>query len=99
MKQHNYYVYMMASESGTFYPGFTNNLERRVSQHRNGTFEGFSKTYGCKKLVYYEYFRQAQNAIDRETQLKKWRREKKENLIRSMNPGWVDLAADWWAPE
>lgn len=95
MRQHNYYVYFMASESGTLYIGVTNDLMRRVTEHKSGEVEGFTKKYGCVKLVYYEHFPDIRAAIEREKQLKKWRREKKEWLIRSMNPGWVDLTLEW----
>jgi putative endonuclease len=88
-------VYIMASESGTLYVGVTTDLEQRVSQHKSGAFEGFSKQYGCKKLVYFESGGDALPAFEREKQLKNWRREKKERLIRTMNPGWRDLSEDW----
>lgn len=85
----------MASESGTLYIGVTNNLTARVIQHKEGKIEGFSKRYGCKKLVYYENYNQIYDAIAREKQLKKWRRKKKEFLIRKLNPHWKDLSEDF----
>jgi len=89
-----YFVYIMASESGTLYIGVTNDLERRYWQHRNEVFEGFSKKYKCNKLVYYEDTTDVNSAIAREKQLKNWRRDKKEWLIRKMNPGWLDLLVE-----
>ena len=90
-KEHNYYVYIMASFSGTIYIGVTNNIERRVWEHKNGINEGFTKKYKCHKLVYLENYSDIAEAISREKQLKKWRREKKEKLIKTINPGWKDL--------
>lgn len=81
----------MASESGTLYVGITNDLTRRVWEHKNGIIEGFTKKYDCKKLVYHECGEDVNGAIAREKQIKKWNRKKKEALIKSMNPGWIDL--------
>ena len=92
MTQHNYYVYIMASESGTLYVGVTGNLEKRVFEHKNGLLEGFSKKYACKKLVYYEHDTDVESCIAREKQLKGLLRKKKEDLIRSINPSWKDLS-------
>ena len=86
-----YFTYIMASTSGTLYTGVTDNLIRRVTEHKEGKIVGFSKKYSCKKLVYYETYKYIYSAINREKQIKKWRREKKENLIRTLNPGWQDL--------
>jgi len=72
----------------------TNDIERRIYEHKNKIFEGFSKKYNLNKLVYYEYTNDANAAIQREKQIKKWRREKKNNLIESMNPEWKDLAEE-----
>ena len=77
------------------YVGFTNNLERRVYQHRNSVFDGFSKKYMCHKLIYYEEFQYVYDALAREKQIKRWNRKKKEALIKSENPTWVDLAMHW----
>lgn len=90
-----FYIYIMASKSGTLYVGFTNGLEGRIHQHKGDLIEGFTKEYQCHKLVYYEEFQYVNEAIAREKQIKKWRREKKENLIRILNPSWQDLAAEW----
>ncbi|MBP6945231.1 GIY-YIG nuclease family protein [Patescibacteria group bacterium] len=86
------YVYIMASESGTLYIGVTSNLSRRIFEHKQGTIEGFSKKYECRKLVYFEQGDDIVGAIEREKQLKKWSRSKKEKLIASMNPQWKDLS-------
>lgn len=95
MQQGNYYVYFVASNSGVLYIGVTNNLERRISEHRLGLHNGFTKKYSCTKLVYYEHYVDARTAIDRETQLKKWSRSKKVNLIESINSEWRDLSLEW----
>lgn len=87
----DYYIYILASESGTLYLGITNNLIRRVYEHKKELIDGFSKKYGCKKLVWFEQTSSVESAIAREKQIKKWRREKKENLIRLKNPQWRDL--------
>lgn len=90
-----YYMYFMASDSGTLYVGVTGGLEGRVAQHKKGKIEGFTKKYKCCKLVYFEEYDDIEQAILREKQIKRWRREKKEFLIRKMNPTWRDLSADW----
>ena len=90
-KEYNFYVYIMASPSGTLYIGMTNNLIRRVAEHKEEKVEGFSKKYSCNKLVYYEHHQYVYNAIEREKEIKKWRREKKEALIKKINPHWKDL--------
>jgi len=93
----NFAVYIMASKPwGTLYTGVTSALQQRVYQHRNGLIEGFSKKYGCKTLVYFEYQPSALAAIQREKRIKKWPRTWKINLIRTDNPDWPDLAADWY---
>jgi len=93
MYQKIFYVYILASESGTLYIGITSDLVKRIWEHKNDQAESFTKKYGCKKLIYYEQFQDAENAILREKQLKKWTRKKKEKLIKQMNPGWIDLYA------
>jgi putative endonuclease len=77
----------------------TSNLRKRVLQHKNHIYEGFSDDYNCTRLVYWESFDDVAYAIDREKQLKRWRREKKEWLIVRKNPHWQDLAADWYETE
>lgn len=85
----------MASATGTLYVGMTNDIYKRVRQHKAGEIEGFSKTYHCNRLVYYELYGFVQRAIGREKQLKGWRREKKIALIETRNPRWGDLAENW----
>ena len=90
-------VYIMASgRNGTLYTGVTSTLSMRVSQHKLGTFEGFSKTYGCKRLVWYETHGTMREAIQREKQIKRWRREWKLGLIEAANPEWRDLSEPWF---
>ncbi len=86
------YTYIMGSNTGTLYIGVTSTFDTRIEQHKNGTFEGFSKKYGCSRLLYYELFDDIRTAIAREKQLKSWRREKKLNLISTTNPEFKDLA-------
>jgi len=88
----------MASKSGTLYLGMTNNLPRRIWEHKQGMIEGFSKKYGCAKLVYFEGYNHVTEAIIREKQVKKWRREKKEWLIRKLNPSWKDISVSKGIP-
>ena len=95
MKEHEYFVYIMSSNSGTLYIGMTNSIYRRALQHKRGDVEGFAAKYGCARLVYYEGFDDVRKAIDREKQLKRWTRNKKIALIESKNPRWEDLAEKW----
>lgn len=92
-KDRRYYVYIMASQSGTLYIGVTNDLERRVLEHKNSLFKGFTKKYSCHKLIYYEQGSDVETMISREKQLKKWSRPKKIKLIEGLNPSWRDLSA------
>jgi putative endonuclease len=86
-----FYVYILLSRSGVLYVGITSDLERRLNEHKNGLFEGFTKKYGIKRLVYYEHFDDPLTAIDREKQIKRWRRGKKLALIRTVNPSFKEL--------
>ena len=86
-----YYVYILASETKTLYIGVTNNVARRVYEHKQGFVPGFTSEYNVNRLVHVEEYPSAREAISREKQLKKWRREKKEVLINSANPAWNDL--------
>jgi len=87
-----YYIYILASKfRGTLYIGITNDLIRRVYEHRNDLIDGFTKRYGVHMLVYYEQCTDVSVAIWRERRLKKWTREWKIRLIESMNPTWTDL--------
>jgi putative endonuclease len=92
-----YWVYIVGSRTGTLYIGMTNNLYRRVLDHKCGESEGFASKYGCNRLVYFESFDDVRKAIDREKQLKGWRRQKKITLIEALNPRWQDLAENWGA--
>ena len=94
MKQ--YYVYIVASLSKRLYTGVTNNLERRVFEHKTKEKESFTKQYHIGRLVYYDTFRNVHEAIAQEKEIKGWRREKKIALIESMNPTWKDLSAGWF---
>lgn len=91
-----FYVYIMASESGTLYVGVTSNIKRRVCEHKNHLIPGFTEKYRIEKLLYFEIIEDAISAINREKQIKKWRREKKIELIDSENPNWSDLSQDWY---
>ena len=97
-REKRYYVYIMASIRGVLYVGVTGFLYARVLQHKSGETDGFTRRYRVHKLVYYETFRYVNNAIARETEIKKWRREKKVALIEAGNPTWKDLAVDWGKP-
>lgn len=90
----HYYVYIMASDSGTLYIGFTNNVLRRSCEHQEGFFDGFTHKYHCKKLIYLESFSDVNQAIAREKQLKNWNRTKKMSLIKTQNPTWKDLTPE-----
>lgn len=92
MRDHNYYVYILTRErNSVFYVGVTNDLIRRVSEHKNDLIKGFTKKYNVKMLVYYEHFEDVLAAIAREKVIKKWKRIYKMRLIESMNPSWIDL--------
>ena len=97
MREYHFYVYILQSASRrALYIGMTNNLRHRVFQHKTHQFEGFTDDYNAIRLVYWESFGSVGNAIAREKQLKRWRREKKMWLVETMNPKWRDLAADWY---
>jgi putative endonuclease len=93
-----FYVYIVADRSRVLYVGFTNNLRGRVIQHREGWFEGFTKSYDCHRLVWFERFSTASAGIAREKQVKRWRRAKKIALIERDNPTWEDLSLQWEGP-
>ena len=87
-----YFLYILASKrNGTLYIGVTNNLLKRVHQHKNDVTEGFTRKYNVHSLVYYEVFNRIQDAITREKQMKKWKRQWKMELIEKSNPNWEDL--------
>jgi len=97
MREYHFYIYVMQSASRrALYIGMTNDLRKRVYQHRNHATDGFTDDYNATRLVYWESFEDVGNAIEREKQLKGWRRKKKLRLVERMNPGWKDLAADWY---
>jgi putative endonuclease len=92
MKHYNYYVYIMSNwNNKVIYVGVTDNLERRVFEHKNKLIDGFTKKYNATKLIYFEYTNNINAAINLKKEIKKWRREKKNNLIESMNPKWKEL--------
>ena len=92
-----YCVYIMSNwNNKVVYIGITNNLERKVYEHKNKMIDGFTKKYNINKLVYFEQTNDVNSAIEREKQLKSWRREKKNVLINSINPNWNDLSEDWY---
>jgi len=89
-----YHVYILASATGVLYTGVTNHLERRVVEHKQHIYQGFTAEYGVTRLVFFEPCGDVRNAISREKQIKRWRREKKLALIRIMNPKFRDLSED-----
>ena len=92
----NYYVYILASKrNGTLYIGITNNLEKRIYEHKNNLVKGFTSKYGVHLLVYYEQINNVNMAIQREKQLKKWNRKWKLALIEKENPNCNDLSKNW----
>jgi putative endonuclease len=96
--EHHYYVYLVASRTRVLYCGVTNDICRRVAEHRAGSIAGFSAKYLCQRLVWYERYQYINNAIDREKQIKRWNRAKKLWLIEQMNPTWIDLSESWRPP-
>jgi putative endonuclease len=96
VREHNYYVYIMTNRSKTLYTGITNNLLRRVWEHKQGAGSGFCAQYKLDRLVYFERFQYVGNAINREKQIKGWLRIKKIALIVAKNPAWRDLSTDWY---
>jgi putative endonuclease len=93
-----YYVYILASRSRTLYIGMTNDLMRRVQEHKQKLPPGFTTRYNINMLVYYESTNDVTQAIMREKQLKRWLRTKKVELIKSTNPEWKDLSTEWFEP-
>ncbi|BDA72953.1 Excinuclease ABC, C subunit, N-terminal [Rivularia sp. IAM M-261] len=92
----NYYVYIMTNYSKTLYTGVTNDLNRRVYEHKQKLIPGFTQKYNITKLVYFEETTDVTDAIAREKQIKGWLREKKIALIESINPTLQDLSAGWY---
>jgi len=94
-----YFVYILASKrNGTLYIGMTNDVERRIYEHKVGISNGFTAKYGVKSLVYYETFDDPMSAIIREKRMKKWKRAWKIKLIEKANPNWEDLSKEWYHP-
>jgi putative endonuclease len=95
-REYRFYTYILGSISGTLYIGITNNLARRVWQHKQHEIAGFTARYGVDRLLYFESFDDVRTAINREKQLKGWTRQKKIALIEARNPQWVDLSREWF---
>ena len=91
-----YYVYIIFDKSGALYTGITNDLERRVYQHKNKLVEGCTKKYNITQLVYFAFSDDATAAIEREKQIKGMLRSKKIELIKTLNPQWKDLSEGWF---
>jgi len=95
--EHLYYVYILTNKNDkVMYVGVTNNLERRVYEHKAKMVLGFTEKYNVNKLVYFEETNDVNVAISREKKIKKWRREKKNNLVVAVNPEWKDLSDGWF---
>jgi putative endonuclease len=91
-----YYIYLLTNwNNKVLYVGVTNNLIRRIYEHKNKLVKGFTKKYNVNKLVYYEVTQDVIAALTREKEIKKWRREKKDRLVNRMNPTWKDLSLEW----
>jgi len=91
-----YYVYLLTNwNNKVMYVGVTNNMERRIYEHKNKLIKGFTEKYNVNKLVYFEETQDVITAIAREKEIKKWRREKKNNLVNRINPTWKDLSSEW----
>ena len=99
MPERTYFTYIMASRSHTLYIGMTSNLQHRVFQHKWREKDGFTARYNCDRLVWFQLFSEVSDAIQREKELKGWRREKKIALIEQTNPTWQELSRDWYAAE
>ncbi|WP_435254671.1 GIY-YIG nuclease family protein [Tenacibaculum sp. A30] len=94
---HQYYIYIITNKKdGVLYIGVTNNLERRIFEHKNKLIKGFSSKYNLDKLIYFEEHQFIEEAIKREKNMKKWKREWKINLVIKENPNWDDLAKNWY---
>jgi putative endonuclease len=96
MRARNFFIYILASDAGVLYTGITNDLKRRVHQHRTANEGSFTTRYRVYKLVWWELAREPKAAIAREKEIKAWSRRKRVALIDADNPGWQDLAADWY---
>jgi len=94
--QNQYHVYIMTNKSGTLYTGITNDIKKRVYEHKNKLIPGFTEKYNISRLIYFETFGDVYSAISREKTIKGWLRKKKIELIQKTNPDWKDLAEDWY---
>ena len=94
---HRYWVYIVGNKGATsVYIGVTNDIRRRIAEHKMGEIPGFTQRYKCDRLLYFEEHTDIKNAIAREKELKGWKRERKESLIETINPHRLDLASDWF---
>jgi len=91
-----YFVYIMTNRSGTLYIGLTNDIKKRIYQHKNKLINGFTKKYNIDRLLYFETFSDVYSAIAREKVIKGWVRKKKIELISEANPQWSDLSQGWY---
>ena len=94
-QNHHYYVYIVAGRSHVLYRGMTDSIQHRAEEHRGGGVPGFTTTYQYNRLVWFEHYQYVNNAIDREKQIKRWRRAKKIWLIERTNPTWAGLSEAW----
>ncbi len=97
-REWQFWVYILSSKSRRIYTGVTNDIERRVREHKEGRIEGFTRKYRINRLVYFERFHYVKNAIAREKEIKSFDRAKRVALIESMNPTWSDLSEEWGKP-
>jgi len=96
MDEKTYHVYLLTNfNNKVLYVGVTSNLVKRIYEHRNKAIRGFTEKYNIHRLVYFETTPDIESAIAREKEIKKWRREKKDRLVESHNPDWIDLSEEW----
>ncbi len=96
----SYYIYILTNKyKNVIYVGVTNDLERRIYEHKNKLIDGFSKKYNLTQLAYMEEYQNIEEAITREKQIKGWDRNKKNKLVESINVEWKDLSADWYSSD
>jgi putative endonuclease len=94
--ERKYYVYLLTNwNNKVIYVGMTSDLQKRIYEHKHKQVKGFTEKYNINKLVYYEETTDVHAALAREKEIKKWRREKKDNLVKTMNPAWRDLSLQW----
>ena len=96
MTEKSYYVYLLTNwNNKVMYVGITNDLQRRIFEHKEKSVKGFTEKYNVHKLVYFEQTSDVEAALTREKEIKKWRREKKNRLVENANPSWMDLSEDF----